>query len=153
MAVVSLRSDYSRHVCAPYLGVRHFGLSIMSFKTLSSITSVVAFILFANFLVFPDLLFYIFGVEGSDSAYFIGKRLSVLFFGMSILTWFSRNAEHSEARQAISLSISISMFAMAFLGLFEYFRGFAGIGILIAVITEMLIGYLYFKKWNSGKNA
>ena len=125
----------------------------MSFKTLNSITSVIALILFANFLVAPDLLFYIFGVDGSGSAYFIGKRLSVLFLGISVLTWFSRNAKYSEARQAICLSIFISMFAMAFLGLFEYFRGFAGIGILIAVLTEMLIGYLYFKKWNSGKNA
>ncbi|TCK02587.1 hypothetical protein CLV83_4283 [Marinobacterium mangrovicola] len=125
----------------------------MSFKTLNTITSVIAFILFVNFLIYPQFIFFIFGIDGSGSAYLIARRLSILFLGISVLTWFSRNAEHSEARQSICLSICISMFSMVCLGLFEYFRGAADIGILIAVLTEMSIGYLYLKKWNICKNA
>ena len=124
---------------------------MVSFKALNSVTSVIAFILFVNFLIYPELLFFIFGIDGSGSSYFIARRLSILFLGISVLTWFSRNVEHSEARQAICASIYVSMFSMAMLGLFEYFRGAAHAGILVAVFTEMTIGYLYFVIWNIGK--
>ncbi|MBB1344114.1 hypothetical protein H5158_21170 [Pseudoalteromonas sp. SR45-6] len=77
----------------------------------------------------------------------------MLFLGISVFSWFGRNAEHSESRQAICLSLSVSMFALAFLGSVEYLRGFAGIGILLAVITEASIALLYYKIWLSCNNV
>ena len=59
----------------------------------------------------------------------------MLFFGISVFTWVARNTEHSESRQAICIGLSVSMFALALLGTIEFLRGYAGIGISLAVIT------------------
>jgi hypothetical protein len=39
------------------------------------------------------------------------------------------------------------MFALAILGVFEFAHGFVGIGIFIAVSTETIIGFAYYRIW------
>ncbi|KFZ39058.1 hypothetical protein HR45_01275 [Shewanella mangrovi] len=77
----------------------------------------------------------------------------MLFLGFAVLTWTSRNAHYSEARQAICLSIALAMLCMALLGILEYLRGFAGFGIALAVVTEAIIAYGYFKLWRDGQQT
>ena len=73
--------------------------------------------------------------------------MAMLFLGLAILLWASRNAAHSESRQAICLSVAVSMSALTGLGVFELQQVQAGAGILIAVFTEFVIATLYLKVW------
>ncbi len=126
---------------------------MIKFKVVSVVTSVIAFSLCMVLLLIPELIFMLFNIDENSSAFFIGRRAAMLFLGISVFTWVGRNASHSESRQAICLGLTISMLALALLGTTEYLRGFAGIGISLAVITEAILALLYFKIWFSCKNA
>ncbi|WP_289032002.1 hypothetical protein [uncultured Paraglaciecola sp.] len=126
---------------------------MIKFKVTSTITAVIAFTLCLVLILIPEVLFMLFHIDENSSAFFMGRRAAMLFLGISVFSWFGRNAKHSESRQAICLSLSISMFALAFLGSAEYLRGFAGIGILLAVITEATLAFMYFKIWLRCKNT
>ena len=119
----------------------------MSFKTLSVVTSVIAFALFVVLLTIPELLFYLFAVDGNSEAFFFGRRAAMLFLGFAALTWAGRNAPRSEARQAICLALAVAMIAMAVLGVVEFLRGFVGPGIALAILTETVIASLFFTVW------
>ena len=126
---------------------------MIKFKMVSIITAVIAFTLCGVLLLTPEVLFMLFNIDENSSAFFIGRRAAMLFLGISVLSWVGRNAEHSSSRQSVCLGLSVSMFALAFLGVAEYLRGYAGIGILLAVMTEVVIASLYFKIWFSYKNT
>ena len=126
---------------------------MIKFKMVSIITAVIAFTLCGVLILTPEVLFMLFNIDENSSAFFIGRRSAMLFLGISVLTWVGRNAEHSDSRQAVCLSLSVSMFALSFLGVAEYLRGYTGIGILLAVMTEVVLALLYFKIWFSYKNA
>lgn len=126
---------------------------MVNFKLLNTATALIALILCSVLILVPEVLFMLFGIDEHSSAFFIGRRAAMLFLGLAVLTWCIRKAEFSESRQAVCLSLSVSMLGLAILGTVEYLRGFAGIGIALAIITEAVLAALYFKVWLSGKNA
>ncbi len=117
----------------------------MTYKHVSiSVGSV--FALLAMVLIFvPEIIYWLFQVAQNETADFLAKRAGVLFIGFATLLIVSRNAKASPARTAICVALSVSMFAMAALGIYEYGRGFAGIGIWVAILTEVVIvsAFLY----------
>ncbi|MBM94392.1 MAG: hypothetical protein CMI09_00865 [Oceanospirillaceae bacterium] len=120
---------------------------MLEFKNISLITSVITLVLCVILILAPEVIFLIFDVEESNSAFFIGRRAAMLFLGLSVLLWAGRNAPHSESRQAICLGLAVSMFGLAVLGIAEYARGYAGLGIFLAVTTEVALAALYFRVW------
>ncbi len=124
---------------------------MFKFKTVSMVTAVAALVLCVILLSVPEVIFELFNVDDNSSAFFFGRRAAMLFLGIAVLSWVGRNASHSESRQAICLGLATSMLALAILGIFEYLRGFAGVGILLAVITEVCLFSMYFKIWLSNK--
>jgi len=120
---------------------------MLNYKTTSTYTALIAFALCTILILLPEMLFWIFSIEQTNSAFFVGRRMAMLFLGLAILLWVGRNAEHSESRQAICLSVVVSMCALAGLGVFEFQHGQAGAGILLAVFTEFVIAALYLKIW------
>ena len=126
---------------------------MIEFKNMSSITAFIALSLCMLLLFSPGVVFWLFNIEGHSSAFFIGRRAAMLFLGVSVLTWMSRNAVHSESRQAICVGLSVSMITLALLGSVEYLRGYAGAGILLAIVTEFTLAFLYFRIWLSHKNV
>ena len=126
---------------------------MIKFKMVSVITAVIALTLCLVLLLTPEVIFLLFSIDENSSAFFIGRRVAMLFLGISVITWVGRNASHSESRQAVCLGLAISMLSLAVLGTIEYLRGFAGFGISLAVITESILALLYFKIWFSCKNA
>ncbi len=123
------------------------------FKILSITTACIAFILFAVLLFIPNLVFIIFEISGNESASFIARRAAMLFLGVGVISWLIRNSEHSELRQSICIGLTVLMFSLSLLGTIEFIRGFAGPGIGLAIVTELILGVSYFKIWMSGKNA
>jgi hypothetical protein len=124
---------------------------MIKFNKLSVITAIITLLLFLILLLIPELIFKLFQVQGNESAFFISRRAAMLFLGISAFSWFGRNALNSESRQAICIGMSISMSAMAALGVFEFSRNFVGTGIFLAVVTEVVLGIAYFQIWMKHK--
>lgn len=118
---------------------------MFKFSTISILSASVSFVLFVLLLVFPQPIYSLFNVEGNASAYFFTRRAALLFLGLAIIAFLSRNALHSTSRQAICLGIGMTMLTLCLLGAIEYFRGFVGVGIFAAMAGELVIaiGYLY----------
>lgn len=126
---------------------------MFEFRKLSVITACITLVLCLILLLYPEIIFSIFQITEHDSAFFMGRRAAMLFAGIAIFSWVGRNAVNSESRQAICIGLSISMFSLAILGIFELVRGFTGIGIGLAITTEFVIGVAYFQVWSGNKNA
>ena len=123
--------------------------NMFNYKLLSYITFGISVILSILLLFLPETIFFLFGVDGNESAYFISRRAAMFFVGYAVISYFSRNAQPSVTRQSISLGIALSMLGFALLGLFEYFRNFAGTGIFLAISAELFLSIAYFFVWLS----
>ena len=126
---------------------------MIQFKNVSSITALIWFVLFIVLLVTPQVIFILFNIQEHESAIFLSRRAAMLFLGLSIIIWASRNSVHSDTRQAICIGAAVSMLALAVLGTIEYLRSFVGLGIFLAVVTEVAIGTAYLKIWFDNKNT
>ncbi len=93
----------------------------------------------------------LFEIDGNESAYFISRRAAMLFLGFAVISYFSRNAQNTDTRQSILLGLALSMFGLAILGAFEFARGFAGVGIFLAVGTELFLAVSYGSIWLSSR--
>lgn len=126
---------------------------MIAYRVVSIFTAFLALALCLLLLLAPEVIFVLFDIQGHYSGSFLGRRTAMLFLGISILTWASRNASHSVSRQAICLGLAVAMMMLALLGLVEFFRGYAGIGISLAILTELVLSIVYFRIWFSHKNA
>ena len=120
---------------------------MIGFKPLSIFTAILSLILFLSLLFLPKPIFFIFQIPEFDSAFFIARRAAMLFLGIAVICWLGRDALHSPSRQSVCRGLAVAMLGLACLGIFEYLRGFAGLGIGLAVITEAIIGAAYLKIW------
>ncbi|HEX8964401.1 MAG TPA: hypothetical protein VF801_15465 [Rhodocyclaceae bacterium] len=102
-------------------------------------------------LLAPEPIFLIFGVVGNESAYFISRRASMFFVGYAAIAFLSRHEPPSASRQSISFGIGTSMAGLGALGLSELLRGFAGPGILLPMVVELLLAFSYFSIWSRDK--
>jgi len=86
----------------------------------------------------------LFQIQGNDLGDFLAKRAGVLFLGLTVLCYYSRNSYTAEVQDLVSLAVGLSMGVMAFLGIFEFTRGTVGSGIFLAVVIESTIAFLFF---------
>lgn len=119
----------------------------MDFRLLSGITALIAALLSVALMGIPELLFYLFNIEASDATYFMGRRASILFLGLALVSWQIRNISDNAAQLGVSLSFMVIMFGLAILGSIEFTLGNAGVGIFLAIITELTLGLFYLKIW------
>lgn len=124
-----------------------------TYRVMSYITVSLYVYLFVSLLFDPHSFLQSVGVEGTESAYFLARRASMLMLGFAIVSFFGRNAPNSIARQAIVLSIAISMAGLCCMSSFEYARGFSSSGILTPAIVELVLAVVYFLLWLSNKQA
>ena len=121
------------------------------FKALSIFTSVLCLYLFYLLFFDPQTLFSDLGIEGSQTAYFMSRRASMLMLGISVLTFFARGIPQSQAMQAISLSVCVTMFGLAMTGMYEFIRGFVSNDIFISIIIESILSLSFFCLWFSNR--
>ncbi|WP_166223560.1 hypothetical protein [Pseudomonas atagonensis] len=112
----------------------------LSFRTLSSITSFVCFLLALVWGFFPELILAIWSIEYSTSAGFVARRSAVLFAALGLMFYLVRRAPVSIARNALSNGFIVGSFGLAVLGFAEWLNGHAGPGILLAVLVEFALG-------------
>ncbi len=117
----------------------------MIFRSINLAASLVCAILAMVLIFLPELIYWLFNLTGDDIGDFLAKRAGMLFSGLAVLLYCSRNIEASSARSAISLGLAVAMGGLALVGAYEYFRGYAGAGIWLAIIAEtsFAIGYAF----------
>lgn len=120
-----------------------------SFKIISSLAAGVTFLLFVTLLLVPSLIFWVFQIPMQDSGIFFARRAAMLFLGTSLLMFLCRNAVDSELRRAIAALVCVSMTGLALVGCYEFFRGFAGVGIWLAIIVEIAFAVSFFRFWKA----
>ena len=49
------------------------------------------------------------------------------------------------------MSLSVIMLGLASLGIYEFARGFAGVGIWIAIVAEVFLGVNHLRIWFSNR--
>lgn len=126
---------------------------MFSFRNLNIATTVIASLLFLILLCTPNIAWWLFGIEGGESADFVARRTAMLFAGIAALCWFTRNTPAGAAQSGIAKGLALAMIGLVMLGLSEWLRGFAGIGILLAVVTELTlaVGYGRMACYPSGR--
>ena len=118
-----------------------------SFRTLSVGSACLFAILSVALLAFPEIIYWLFALEGNELGDFLGKRAGMLFIGFSVLCFQARGSESIEVQGLVAATIASAMGTMALLGVYEWVRGSAGPGIWVAIIVECVITGLYSRVW------
>lgn len=119
----------------------------MSYRTVSTLAALLSIALCIVLILLPDIVYWLFGLQGNDLGDFLAKRAGLLFLGLAIFCFYSRNTNSSEVKSIVSLSLGATMGTMALLGVFEALRGTAGLGILLAVLVELIFAALFCRLW------
>jgi len=112
----------------------------MKFSRLAILASVLFFILATVWMIFPEQLLALWGIESSPGTDVLGRRSAAFFAGAGAMCVLARNAESSPTRYALATGISTISFMLAVSGLFEWYKGHVNGHILFAVFIELLLG-------------
>ena len=112
----------------------------LSFRTLSTLTFSLCFLLSLAWGLAPQMLLAIWSIEYSEAAGFVARRSAVLFAALGVMFYLVRNAPVSIARNALSNGFIVGCFGLAVLGFAEWLNGHAGPRILLAVLVEFALG-------------
>lgn len=86
----------------------------------------------------PDVLLRTWDVGYTESAGLVGRRSAALFLGVGFMMFNMRTWRASPQRTAMADGFALSCVTLAALGLFELWRGNAGMGIALAAVVELL---------------
>ncbi|WP_085586939.1 MULTISPECIES: hypothetical protein [unclassified Pseudomonas] len=112
----------------------------LSFRTLSTFTALLCFLLAIVWGFVPDGLLAIWSIDYSPAAGFVARRSAVLFAALGVMFWLVRNAPPSATRHALGNGFTVGCFGLAVLGFGEWLNGHAGPAILLAVLVEFALG-------------
>lgn len=121
------------------------------FKKISIAAALLFFTLSALMIFYPPLIYWLFALETHAIGDFLAKRAGVLFFGLGLVSFLTRNIEDKVVQGIISISFGSMMLLMAGMGIYEFARGYAGIGIWFANLTEIGFGAAYLMMWRRTK--
>ena len=129
----------------------------MSYRHLTLAASILFGVLCLTLIFLPQIVYWLFEIQGNDLGDFLAKRAGVLFLGLTVLCYCSRKSHTVEVQGLVLLAVGSAMGAMAFLGIFEFIRGTVGAGIFVAVVIEAAIAFLFFayrrKIHNAGQST
>ena len=117
----------------------------MSYRNVSLSVACVFLSLCITLVLIPDVVYWLFGLEGNELGDFLAKRAGVLFFGFAVLCFGFRNSADKQVQSTVAVVVGTSMGLMALLGIFELVRGNSNFGILLAVFVEGAIAFLFLR--------
>lgn len=115
----------------------------LSFRTVSTFTSLLCLLLALVWGLMPDWLLAIWSIEYSSAAGFVARRSAVLFAALGVMFYLVRNEAPSDTRNALSTGFTVGCIGLAILGFGEWLNGHAGPGILLAVVVESALGLAF----------
>ena len=116
----------------------------MTYRTISTAVATLYATLAFVLLLSPGLVNWLFAVPGHATGDFMAKRAAMLFLGLAAIAFLSRDAAPSTARDAIAKGIAVAMIGLALASLYEFARGFAGPGICLAIVIEIVVSMAFF---------
>ena len=129
----------------------------MTFKTVATITSVLAFMLGVGYLFAGTILLGRWNMQVTEEVLLIARRLGALNLGLSVIFFLARSAPPSGVRTAITAGTATALSVLALLGVYEFTAGRVGAGIFASVAIESLLtaGFLLvlFKGWRETPGA
>jgi len=114
-----------------------------SFRTVAIAASVICFALALIWMLFPQLLLWIWQIDGPEPALLVARRGGALFLGFGAMLLLARDAGPSPARSAIAGGLALGCAALAVLSVYELAAGHAGIGIALAIIVEVALALAF----------
>lgn len=116
----------------------------MNFKTIAFVTAIISFALGIGYLFFGSLIIGRWQIEPTDSVLLLGRRMGILYLGLSVILFLSRSLSISKARTTLCIGVTLTLSLLAILGIYEFLMGRASSGILASVAIESLLstGYL-----------
>lgn len=112
----------------------------MTFRHTCMLTTLLALALTGTLVLWPGLIFWMFGLETSVAAAVMARRAGVLFLGLSVILFGARRAR-GRSQITIALGMTVMMAAMAGLGLIEVSLGRMGTGAIVAIALEALVAF------------
>ncbi len=116
----------------------------MRFKTLAVVTSIIAFVLGAGYILAGELVVGRWQIQVTGEVLLMGRRIGALYIGLSAMFFLSRSAAASEARSALAFGTGIALSLLVLFGIYELMVGHVGAGILASMVVEALLAACYF---------
>ena len=119
----------------------------MKFSTFMAIGAVIALVFGLGFLLFPAQVMSSYGVTLEEAGQWVARYLGSAFFGISLLTWLTRNAEQGAALRAIVLGLlllSATGLVVAILDVI-YGTGNALLWSTVVIYLFLTVGFGYFQ--------
>lgn len=115
-----------------------------SFYKVVSITTAVLFAyLFSEMFFFSDSFILGLGLEPSATTLVLARRTSMFMLGVAFLMFTLRNLPPSKARQAVCLSVGVTLLGLAGMGTYELVKGSVNNSILVAIVIESVLWISY----------
>ncbi|WLG30959.1 hypothetical protein [Pseudomonas lurida] len=118
---------------------------LLSFRTLATFTALLCFALALVWGLRPDLMLWLWSVEYSSATGLVSRRNAALFLGIGVMFYRARHARPSDTRRALTTGFITGCFVLAASGFSEWINGNAGPGILLAVVTETVLGLAFIQ--------
>ncbi|NVZ20367.1 hypothetical protein [Pseudomonas costantinii] len=122
---------------------------MLSFRALATFTALLCFALALIWGLRPDLLLWMWSVEYSNATGLVSRRNAALFLAIGIMFYRARHAPPSDTRRALTTGFITGCLVLAVLGFGEWINGNAGPGILLAVVTETVLGLAFIQAHKS----
>lgn len=90
----------------------------------------------------PHIVLVIFDLENAVSTEIIARRAAILFAGLAHLTLSTAAHPQNATRDKIDQAIALLLVALAILGAIEWMNGRVGLGVWLAIGTEILLAGL-----------
>jgi len=115
----------------------------LSFRAVAITASTICFALALIWILFPQLLLWIWQIDGPEPALLVARRGGALFLGLGAMLLLARDAGPSPARSAIASGLALGCATLAALGAYELAAGHAGLGIVLAIIVEIALALAF----------
>jgi len=122
----------------------------MTYKNITTVASVAAFIFGLGFIFMPAQLTGFYNVTLNEGGLFIGQLFGAALFGYGVLNWFGRHFSDEQAQQGLAnanLAGDTLGFIFALLGQLSGNTGVNALGwstVLIYLLLALGFGYLRF---------
>jgi len=122
----------------------------MTYKNITTVASVVAFIFGLGFIFIPAQLTGFYNVTLNEGGIFIGQLFGAALLGFGVLNWFGRHFTGKQAQQGLAIANFAGDavgFIFALLGQLSGNTGVNALGwstVLIYLLLALAFGYLRF---------
>jgi hypothetical protein len=115
----------------------------LNFKNLALVSGITCFALSITWLLAPNFLLGMWGVEYTYAVGLVSRRGASLFLSLGVIFLLARNAAPSPSRSALVVGFVVGCLSLAALGVYEFLSGHANISILFAVAVEIALALAF----------